>query len=134
MRFRHKFFDPPWAFASLPVFFALSIFDIRRFPPIWIAVVISFWALLELFAAVVYLSLFWELDGTSLRYHWLWNKKEIAWPEVRLVGRLGFAEDNVAIYFGHEIEDYGSLIAKPKDREKFISLLRAFAPQAKFDD
>jgi|GEM_PF-6447333 len=47
---------------------------------------------------------------------------------------MGFAADNVEIYYGHEIEDYAAITSEPRDRDGFIQALRQFALQAKFKD
>ena len=83
----------------------------------------SFWIIPQVF--------YCEVSTSCLRQQELWRKKEIAWQEVRLIGNFGFT-DSLAIYFGHQIEDYGYIIVNAQDREQFISAMRQYAPKAEF--
>ena len=77
--------------------------------------------------------IYWELDASCLRQQRFWKKKEIAWIEVRLVRKSSYYLDSFAIYFGHQIADYGFFVVNSANREQFISAIRQFAPQADFD-
>jgi len=90
--------------------------------------------------AIVYDYLFdyWELDSAGLRRRHFWRKQEVAWDEVRKVGRYTLW----GLPSGHLEVDYarptaksgrGRILANPADRTGFIAAMRRFAPPGTFD-
>lgn len=103
----------------------------RRLIGNWIVLPIC--VLFFLLAVLAYSFTYLDLDSTSLRRRELWKKQEIAWSDVTRVGRLGFGADVVKISYGRSVENYGWMLASPRNRSGFIDALRRYAPHAEFD-
>lgn len=81
---------------------------------------------------IIPIYIYYEIDATRLCLHKFGKKKEISLHDVRSVSRFGFT-DSLSIFFGHQVDDYGSTIVSPAKREQFISTMRQYAPQAEID-
>jgi len=111
----------------------MNVFQNRQMHLIFGWILLSLCVLLVLLAVLVYCFTYWDLDCTSLRQRKLWKEQKITWQEVTRVGRLGFGANVVKISYGHSVEDYGWLLAAPRNRGDFIDTLRRYAPHAEFD-
>jgi hypothetical protein len=105
-----------------------------RAHPIAAWTVLAIWALAVPLAVLAYYFTCWEMDATCFRERRLWRKKEIAWPEVRSIGKLGYFAGTVSVRYGHTIEDYGTIYADPTNHDSFVETLHRFASQATFDE
>jgi hypothetical protein len=132
MKFRDKFAKSP-IFLLSAVFLAPDILFDWNFSTFWkvrlaaiilLSIVISF--LNTIFS-------YYELNSDCLRLRKLWKKKEIPWSEVTRVGRLGFSNHDLKIYYGRRIENYDLLVISPWHQTRFIEQMKTLAPNVQFD-
>jgi len=46
---------------------------------------------------------------------------------------LAHSAEDLIVYYGYQIEDFGSVVNSPWNREQFIEYMKIFAPNAEFD-
>ena len=133
MRFHPKVAASNWTLGLMLVLclaqLVLGMSDSPRWnaQPIFAEILWAIAALAVSLAVLAYFFTYWEMDATCFRERRLWRKKEIAWPEVRSVGKLGYFSGTVSARYGHSIEDYCTIYAEPKDYNNFVEALRRFA-------
>jgi hypothetical protein len=80
---------------------------------------------------------YWEMDSSSLRVHYFWTTREIAWAEATHVGGANSRPSSgfLDVYYARSapMSGRGHFLANPNDRRAFIEDLRKFAPQAEFE-
>jgi hypothetical protein len=79
-----------------------------------------------------------DFDSTSIHERRLWHERTVAWQEVNRVSAWNPKQPwskFLAIHYARTspMSDSGSIIANPRDRERFLSDLHRYAPQALFD-
>jgi hypothetical protein len=137
MRFRAKFGALGWIFVSLAcasIFILIVGVGHKSAQHRYLAVV---YMLLASQMVLYHFFTYWEMDSSSLRVHYFWTTKEIAWAEVTYVGGANGRPSSafLDVYYARSapMSERGHLLANPNDRRAFIEELRKFAPQAEFE-
>jgi hypothetical protein len=96
------------------------------------------WAVLASQKVLNQVLIYWDFDSTGIHERRLWHERTVAWQEVNRVSAWNPKQpwsEFLAIHYARTspMSDIGSIIANPRDRERFLSDLHRYAPQALFD-
>ncbi len=138
MRFRAKFAFLDWAWVSMAGFAALLFLSGPRHA----GQALRYYALMMIFFAasriLLHVFIFWEITPSSLRERRLWTTRTVPWKEITAVIPWPDTRPNhdyVAIEFARAapLSSRGTIIANPGDHNEFLSALRRYACNARFE-
>lgn len=138
MRFRAKFALLDWAWLAIAAFAAFLFFS----GPRRTSQTLHYYALMMIvFAAtrvLLHLLIFWGITSAGFRERRLWSTRTILWQEITAIAPWPENHPNrdyVAIEFARPapLSIRGTLIASPGDRDSFLSALRHYACNARFE-
>lgn len=93
------------------------------------------WIMIALLTVLNRFFIFWDLDQTGLHAYRFWIRKDVAWAEITHVSKHSYRPACLAIDWARPAPAwvFGRILAFPASHGQFLTLMRAFAPQAKFD-
>jgi len=132
VRFREDGSLVPWLPVAVLCVYLFDVVRTQSFFPFWRVSLIAILVLWILLCALSFRFTYWEFDGTVVRQRRIWRTTTIQCSEIIRVRQFG-SGGKFMITYGRAYEDRSDILANPLDRYGFISALRRFAPEVRFD-